>query len=127
MASTDLEKAESQVEPVKYRNMWVQVLLIIVTVGLYGVYWFYATATDMANQQKREEPVFLWTLLIFVPLISFYAYYKYSELFERVSPDINRWILFLLWMLFPPAVWMLVQLKLNKLALAGATAIQPTS
>lgn len=104
-------------EPViKYRNMYVQILLIIVTFGLYGIYWFYATCTEMQNYLKREEPVFLWTLLlIFFPL-SIYSYYKQGELFEKISPDMNRWILFILWSCFPPAVWLIVQWKLNELS-----------
>lgn len=124
MASADLEKVDQSgvfFPPVKYRNMWMQVLLIFVTIGMYGIYWFYATATDMANYFKREEPVFLWTLLLFVPLISFYSYFKYCELFERISPDMNRWVLLLLWTFFPPAVWALVQIKLNKIALTSAS------
>ncbi len=120
MASTDLENVGQDIyPPVKYRNMWVQALLFIVTIGFYAAYWFYATATDIANHLKREEPTFLWTILLFVPLISFYSYYKYSELFERISPDMNRWILMLLWTVFPPAVWVIVPLKLNRLALSG--------
>ena len=124
MASADLEKVDGSgtfFPPVKYRNMWVQVLLIIATIGMYGLYWFYATANDMANYFKREEPVVLWTVLLFVPFVSFYSYYKYSELFEELSPDMNRWILLLLWTFFPPAVWALVQIKLNKLALSSAS------
>jgi hypothetical protein len=123
MASADLEKVEQggdlYFSPVKYRNMWMQVLLMFVTIGVYAVYWFYATATDMANARKREEPTVLWTILLFVPLISFYAYYKYAELFEQISPDMNRWVLVLLWTFFPPAVWAIVQLKLNKIALSS--------
>ncbi|MFL5814852.1 MAG: DUF4234 domain-containing protein [Bdellovibrionia bacterium] len=123
MASADLETlgqgGDMYFAPVKYRNMRVQVLLMLVTIGMYGIYWFYSTATDMANKMRREEPTVLWTILLFVPLISFYAYYKYSELFEKISPDMNKWILLLLWTFFPPAVWALVQIKLNKIALSS--------
>jgi len=124
MASADLEKVGQSghfFPPVKYRNMWVQVLLILITIGMYAVYWFYATANDIANTLKREEPTVLWTLLLFVPLVSFYSYYKYCELFETISPDMNRWILMLLWTFFPPAVWMIVQMKLNRIALSSGS------
>jgi hypothetical protein len=122
MASTDLEKVGQGIPPqsaatiVKYRSLGVQLLLFIVTIGLYGFYWFYSTATEMAQLEKREEPTVLWTLLLFVPMISIYAYFKYGELFERISPDSNRWLIMLLWFFFPPAVWILVQLKLNRIA-----------
>ena len=28
---------------IKYRNMVVQVILFIITLGIYGIYWFYST------------------------------------------------------------------------------------
>src|SRR5690348_8824374 len=102
--------------PIRYRNMLVQVLLALVTCGLYTIYWFYVSNREMSDYLKREEPVFLWTLLLFVPLIAFYSHYKQGELFERISPDVNRWLIFALWIVFPPAVWAIIQSKLNRIA-----------
>jgi hypothetical protein len=123
MAGIDMEEMTTQVPagytPIKYRNMIAQFFLMIITLGCYGLYWFYSTATEMAGYEKREEPTVLWTILLFVPLISFYSFYKYCELFERISPEMNRWVLLLLWTFFSPAVWIIVQLKLNKLAEAS--------
>ena len=49
-------------------------------------------------------------------------WYKYSELFEDVSDEgLNQWILFILWIVFCPAVWFLVQMDLNRKAEATAT------
>ena len=101
---------------IKRRNLFLQVLLMVVTFGIYGLYWFYSTAEDMKTLTKdaSAQPA-LWTILLFVPIVSFYGMYKYSELFEKVSTEkLNRWIIFILWLAFAPAVWMIVQLDLNK-------------
>ena len=104
--------------PVQYRNMWGQVGLMIVTLGFYAIYWFYQTAVELKGlaRDDRAEPA-LWTILLFVPFAGIYSYYKYSELYEAVSPDrFNRWILWLLWLFFSPAVWLIVQIELNRRA-----------
>jgi hypothetical protein len=46
----------------------VQVLLFIVTLGIYGLYWFYQTAVEMqdANDDHSGSPG-LWLVLIFHP------------------------------------------------------------
>jgi hypothetical protein len=110
---------------VKYRNMLGQVGLFIITLGIYGIYWFYVTADEMKYLAKDDaaSPA-LWTVLLFLPFINFYSIYKYSELFQKISGEsLNRWILFLLWIVFSPAVWFIVQVELNK----KATINRPTA
>jgi hypothetical protein len=103
---------------VKRRDMLVQVLLFCITLGIYGIYWFYQTACEMkALAHADEASPGLWTVLLFIPFANFYAHYKYSDLFEEVSEEsLNRWILFILWIVFCPAVWFIVQMELNKKA-----------
>lgn len=99
--------------------MVAQFFLAIVTFGLYIVYWYYATCREMVAYLKKEdsENVFLWTLFFGFPILFFYSYYKQGVLFEEISgKEVNRWIFFLLWVVFPPAIWILVQPKLNQLA-----------
>jgi hypothetical protein len=110
---------------VKRRDMLVQVFLFIITCGIYGVYWFYQTACEMkALAQDDEASPGLWTVLLFIPFANFYAHYKYSDLFEDISEEaMNRWILFILWIVFCPAVWFIVQLDLNK----KATGMMPAA
>lgn len=106
---------------VKYRDMWVQVFLMIITVGIYAIYWFYQTAVEMAAlaEDHNAEPT-LWTVLLLIPFGAIYSYYKYGELFEKISVEkMNRWILFMLWIVFTPAVWFIVQMELNKRATFG--------
>jgi hypothetical protein len=103
---------------VKRRDMLVQVFLFIITIGIYGVYWFYQTTVEMKNLDSAADvSPGLWTVLLFIPIVNFYAHYKYSELFEDVADDhLNMWILFILWIVFCPAVWFIVQTELNKKA-----------
>ena len=102
---------------VKFRNMGIQILLMIITFGFYGIYWFYQTATELKTVAKdNEASPTLWTVLLFVPIGNIYAYFKYSELYEKVGTEkVNKWILLILWIFFSPAIWFLVQRDLNKL------------
>ncbi|MCP4703462.1 MAG: DUF4234 domain-containing protein [candidate division Zixibacteria bacterium] len=117
---------------VKYRDMWAQVFIFIFTFGIYGIYWFYQTAVELAGLAKdhNAEPT-LWTVLLFIPFGALYSHYKYGELYEKVSDEkLNRWILFMLWIVFIPAVWFIVQTELNKRATFNrpdGQIIQPAS
>jgi hypothetical protein len=101
---------------VKERNMWAQVGLVIITLGIYVIYWFYQTATELkylANDPQASPG--LWTVLLFIPFGCIYSHYKYGELYEKVSSEkLNRWIIFILWFVFSPAVWFIVQTDLNR-------------
>lgn len=105
-------------QPIKHRDMLTQVVLFVITCGIYGIYWFYQTAVEMnglANDPDASPG--LWTVLIFIPLGIFYSHYRYSELYERISDDrFNMWLLFVLWIVFCPAVWFIVQTELNRKA-----------
>jgi hypothetical protein len=106
---------------IKKRNMVSQVLLMIVTCGIYAIYWFYQTASELKNiANDQEASPGLWTFLLFVPFGAFFSYYKYGELYEKISTErFNRWLLFVLWLVFSPAVWFIVQKDLNGRAEAG--------
>lgn len=106
---------------VKYRNMWAQVGLVIITLGIYVIYWFYQTACELKYLAKDQAASpGLWTVLLFIPFGAIYSHYKYGEIFENVSTEkLNRWIIFLLWFVFSPAVWFIVQTELNRRATFG--------
>jgi hypothetical protein len=103
---------------IRYRSMPMQVVLTLLTFGIYPFYWFYSVGYELkdAVRDEKASPV-LWTILLFVPLVHFYSWYKFAELYERWSPDkFNRWILFVLFPVFVPAVWFIVQTELNRAA-----------
>ncbi len=103
---------------IKNRNMFIQVLLTIITLGIYTIYWFYQISMEMKNiaNDTNASPA-LWTVLLFIPFGAFYSYYKFSELYEKISAEkFNRWLLFVLYIVFSPAVWFIVQTDLNRRA-----------
>lgn len=103
---------------IKNRNLLVQVLLMMVTFGLYSIYWFYQTSVELKfKAQDSEVSPALWTILLIFPPLSLYSFYKYSEVFEKVASDkFNKWILFILFLVLMPAVWFIVQTELNRFA-----------
>ncbi|HXN81529.1 MAG TPA: DUF4234 domain-containing protein [Myxococcales bacterium] len=103
---------------IRNRSMLAQVVLFCVTFGIYSIYWFYAVVCELqeATGDSEASPA-LWTVLLFVPFANIYSLYKFSELYEKWSPDrFNRWLLFVLWLVFSPAVWFIVQSELNRAA-----------
>ena len=48
---------------IKYRNMLGQLGLYIVTLGIYGVYWYYSTLKELHIANGKNEGAGLWTVL----------------------------------------------------------------
>ncbi len=106
---------------IKYRNMWGQVLLVIITFGVYAIYWFYVTSEEMVYHKNLEGSPGLWTFLLFVPFGSLYSYWKHSEAVESLTAGrYGALLIFILWLFFSPAVWAITQSELNRLATDGA-------
>ena len=103
---------------IKYRNMLVQPLLVIITLGIYGVYWFHVTLGELHRANGRTEPAQLkWTVLFCIPVLDFFSFWHYSgEYAEFVWGKYPRALVFILWIVFFPAVWFLVQRDLNRTA-----------
>ena len=40
---------------IKYRNMAMQVVLFIITLGLYSIYWFYVTLNELHVANEKAE------------------------------------------------------------------------
>ena len=102
---------------IKRRTMWVQVLLAIITFGIYMIYWFYVTSREMVEYKKLDGSPGLWTFLLFIPFGALYSYWKHGKAVESLTDGRYSGILmFVLWLVFSPAVWALTQIELNKLA-----------
>ena len=103
---------------IKRRNMWVQVLLFIVTLTIYGIYWFHVTLGEMHRANGTEDRQrWLWTILYIIPIAQLFAYwrqgYEYDKFVNGKYPGIA---IFILWIVFAPVVWFLVQRDLNAAA-----------
>ena len=102
---------------IKRRNMMMQVLLMIITLGIYSIYWFYVTSKEMIAYRNLNGSAGLWTVLYLFPFIDLYAMYKQGEAVEALTEGkINRWIIFILWLVFSPAAWFITQTELNSRA-----------
>lgn len=104
---------------IKRRNMLMQVLLTVVTFGIYPIYWFYVTAKEMTESTGAKGSPSLLTLLLFIPFANLYSYWKHSDLVEGLTNSrYNKVLVFLLWLFFSPAVWVITQAELNRRATA---------
>ena len=110
--------APKRTDHIKRRNMWVQVLLYIITLTIYGIYWFHVTLGELYRANGTEDKRrWLWTILYIIPIAQLFAYwhqsYEYDKFINGKYPGIA---IFILWIIFPPAVWFLVQGDLNAAA-----------
>lgn len=102
---------------IKKRNMWMQVLLYVVTLGIYGIYWFYQTSKEMTEYRGLGGSPGLWTVLFLIPFISLIAVWKHSSAVDALTEGrYNKVLIFVLWLFLPIAVWIITQVELNRLA-----------
>ena len=110
---------------IKRRELPMQVVLFIITLGIYGIYWLYVTNREIIERLGRDESPGLWTFLTYVPIAQWFAYWKHGGRLDEVSDGrYSQLIVFLAWIVFPPIVWVLTQTELNKLADAQNAAGQ---
>ena len=99
------------------RNMVMQVLLVIVTLGIYVIYWYYVTLKELHIANRKDEGAGLYTVLSVIPLVSLIAWWHYgSELSDFTDEKYPAILTLLLVIFFSPAVWFLAQMELNKAA-----------
>ena len=102
---------------IKYRNMAMQVVLVIMTLGIYALYWFYVTLDELHKSNGNSEGSGFWTILSLIPFIQYFAYWHYANSYtEFVDERYPAITIFIVWVIFSPAVWFLVQSDLNKIA-----------
>ena len=102
---------------IKRRNMLMQVLLFIITIGIYGVYWFYFTSSEMVDHKRMTGNPVVWAILFVFPITDFYAMWQHSKAVQTVTDGkYSNILIFILWILFSPAMWAITQSELNRLA-----------
>lgn len=98
----------------KNRNLFVQLLLYVVTLGLYGIYWYYSTANEIIKAGKIQGSAGLWTVLFLIPIVNLYAYWKHASAVNAATDGTHGTLgLFLLAVIFYPIYWIIVQNELN--------------
>jgi hypothetical protein len=106
------------------RSVPLQVLLLIGTLGFYGIYWFYISAKEMhEHQDENITPAGNWTLMAILPVLNIYAYWKVSKYMGRLNEDKYPPVVLTLLMLLPPMGifispigLIVVQSELNRIA-----------
>lgn len=107
---------------IKHRNMFLQLFLVVITLGLYGIYWFHVTLGELhrANNRDPETGSWKWTIYFCIPILNFLSLWhyvgEYAEFVWNKHPKALVFILGIPWILFPPFVWFLAQLNLNRAA-----------
>jgi len=102
---------------IKKRNMIMQIVLMVVTLGFYAIYWFHVTLREMHLANGKDEGAALWTFFLFLPILSLFAFWHYSSEYGSFTTENHPALLvFLAWFVFIPIVWYLVQTDLNRAA-----------
>ena len=104
----------------KVRNPITGILLSIVTCGLYGFYWLYCMATEIAKfKDENDSGLVDAILMILIPFVGFFLSEKKlaTACAEKGIEHKDNSILYLiLGLVFPIANFYLMQTDLNKLA-----------
>jgi hypothetical protein len=59
------------------RTVTEMIVLMVITLGIYALYWLYVTKEEL-NSNRAQLPTFF---LFFIPLANFYFMYKFAEAF----------------------------------------------
>ena len=130
MAYGDTFRPEGTSREIKVRGpLWVAIWSLV-TLGIYGIWWFYVTAKDLSEYGKAkgydlgQNPMmsllallFGWILLAIPTIIAVYRFTKRVQQAQRLagsSEQLNGWIALILILVFSPAYDAYVQSELNK-------------
>jgi hypothetical protein len=89
-----------------------QIAFAVVTLGMYNLYWFYKTSTQLANGTSADIDPTMMTLKMFIP---FLGMWQFSNVAESVT-DQDGMVLFLLFLFTGVGGWYMVQSGINDVA-----------
>lgn len=96
-------------------SLAVQIVLAVVTLGVYTIYWWYKANSQLASATDSDLDPTLQTVLFVIPLANLYAVWTFSDDAGAVI-DQDSVLLFVLFVVFAPAFWFLVQSGFNDVA-----------
>lgn len=99
------------------KSLAIQVVLTIVTLGLYPIYWHYSTAKQLNNGTDYDISPALVTIAMLIPFGILYTWWKTGKAAEAVT-DQSAAILFLFFLLgiTSPLSWYFIQSGMNSAA-----------
>ncbi|MDY6761460.1 MAG: DUF4234 domain-containing protein [Candidatus Nanohaloarchaea archaeon] len=107
------------------RNPVAVVLLTLVTLGVYGFYWFYQSSAAVIQAAGSDAHPVLWTIGLFIPVLNAVIVWRYLNTVNAVTGGRSPVLLFLLWLVFFPAMQYLVQQDLNTAAGDAQNPVPP--
>ena len=97
----------------QHRDPIMVILLSIITLGIYGLFWYVVTKNEM-NTKGAQIPT-AW--LIIIPFVNIWWYWKFSEGVELVTnKGMGAAVAFLLLWLLGTIGEAIIQNELNKVA-----------
>ncbi len=100
------------------------VALTFVTLGVYGLYWFYRTGAATAATGQDARPL-LWLIGIFIPLVNVAVLWRYAHAVAAATDRTGGPLLFVLLLVFFPLGQYRVQADLNAAAGDAANPLAP--
>ena len=107
----------------KKRNLIVTLVLLLVTLGIYGLYWLYSTADELIKYNNKGGNPLAWLIMALVPILNLIVIWFHASALEAASrkamgdnSSTNAVLLFILWIILPPLGLLISQATLNNLA-----------
>ena len=72
---------------IKNRNMIMQVVLMIITLGLYAIYWYYSTLKELHIANGKDPGAGMWTVFLFISILNWFSYWHHSSEFAAFGND----------------------------------------
>jgi hypothetical protein len=79
----------------KHRSLLGITLLTLITFGIYPIYWFFITKTEMnvLNGKSVKVPFFLF---YFIPIINIWWFWRFAKAIEKTTKgNVGKWSAFL--------------------------------
>jgi hypothetical protein len=98
-------------ESMTKKSPGVELLLTIITLGIYGIFWLARTRGELVARGAQIPT----TWLIIIPFVNLYYYWKYSAGGQQVTGgNLNGVLLFILFILLFPVAVLYAQMQYNK-------------
>jgi hypothetical protein len=98
-----------------HRSLGKQILFSVLTLGLYTLYWFHVTHRQLSAGTSADFNPTMRTVGLFVPVYNLVVIWRTSHDAEALV-DQDGTLLFVLFLVFAPAAWYLVQSGINAVA-----------
>ncbi|NPE07362.1 MAG: DUF4234 domain-containing protein [Asgard group archaeon] len=96
---------------VKERDPMMTIVFMIISCGLYMLYWLYETSKEL-TELGAELPT-IW--FIFIPGVNIYYIYKYTEEWHRIVKYKEQEAMIVFLLCFVYYGYFIIQTELNKL------------